>query len=52
MATCQALGCNVEVEPRFAMCMHHWRMLPRRVQKIIKAIEAKRIAAARAEGGE
>ena len=33
--TCHALGCNVAVPPKMLMCLPHWRMVPRDLQKAV-----------------
>lgn len=33
--TCHADGCDVEVPPRMLMCLRHWRMVPRTIQRQI-----------------
>ena len=30
---CHAEGCNVAGPPRLLMCLKHWRMVPRHLQK-------------------
>lgn len=30
---CHAIGCNVAVPPKMLMCLPHWRMVPRALQK-------------------
>lgn len=30
---CHAKNCNVEVPPRMLMCLKHWRMVPKKLQK-------------------
>jgi hypothetical protein len=34
---CHADGCSVEVPPRMLMCLRHWRMVPRDIQKRVWA---------------
>lgn len=34
---CHADGCNVEVPPRMLMCLRHWRMVPRDLQRRVWA---------------
>jgi len=34
---CHAEGCNVEVPPRLLMCLRHWRMVPRAIQRRVWA---------------
>jgi hypothetical protein len=31
--TCHAKGCKVEVSPELLMCLKHWRMVPRELQR-------------------
>jgi len=42
--TCHAAGCPREVEPKLLMCLRHWRMVPRHLQRevyaAVKAVEA------------
>jgi hypothetical protein len=33
--TCHALGCDREVPPKMLMCLRHWRMVPRFLQRRI-----------------
>ncbi len=30
---CHAAGCDIEVPPRMLMCLAHWRLLPKRLQR-------------------
>jgi len=30
---CHAVGCQVEILPKFHMCLKHWEMVPRGLQK-------------------
>lgn len=32
---CHAYGCGVEIPPKLLMCIRHWRMVPREVQRRI-----------------
>lgn len=32
---CHALGCTVQVPPKLLMCLRHWHMVPRDLQKMI-----------------
>ena len=32
---CHALGCEKEVPPKMLMCLSHWRMVPRDLQREI-----------------
>lgn len=34
---CHADGCDVEVPPKMLMCLRHWRMVPRDLQKRVWA---------------
>lgn len=31
--TCHAEGCKVAVPPRMLMCLKHWRMVPKHLQR-------------------
>lgn len=33
--TCHARGCAKEVPPKLLMCIRHWRMVPRDLQKAV-----------------
>lgn len=33
--TCHARGCSTEVPPRLLMCLKHWRMVPKDMQKAV-----------------
>ena len=35
--TCHAKGCDIEIEPRRLMCLAHWKMVPRKIQREIWA---------------
>lgn len=32
---CHAKRCTVEVPPRLLMCLKHWRMVPRDIQRLV-----------------
>ncbi len=32
---CHALGCDVEISPSMLMCLRHWRMVPRNIQRAV-----------------
>ena len=32
---CHARGCTTAVEPRMLMCLKHWRMVPRKLQRVV-----------------
>ncbi len=34
---CHARGCTVEVKPEMLMCLRHWRMVPRAIQRAVWA---------------
>ncbi len=34
---CHAKGCNVQVPPALLMCLRHWRMVPRAIQRRVWA---------------
>jgi hypothetical protein len=34
---CHATGCHTEVPPRMLMCLRHWRMVPREIQRRVWA---------------
>jgi hypothetical protein len=34
---CHATGCEREVEPKLLMCLKHWRMVPRPLQRAVWA---------------
>lgn len=34
---CHAVGCDVGVPPRMLMCLRHWRMVPRELQRRVWA---------------
>ena len=33
--TCHARGCKVPVKPELLMCLRHWRMVPKRIQRAV-----------------
>lgn len=33
--TCHAKGCTTEVPPKMFMCLKHWRMVPRYLQRLV-----------------
>lgn len=33
--TCHAINCNVRTKPEMFMCLRHWRMLPKHMQRAI-----------------
>lgn len=35
--TCHARGCQVEVKPELLMCLKHWKLVPKAIQKRIWA---------------
>jgi hypothetical protein len=35
--TCHAKGCKVEVRPELLMCLQHWRMVPKELQRQVWA---------------
>lgn len=35
--TCHAIGCATEVPPERLMCLRHWRLVPRQIQKAVWA---------------
>ena len=35
--TCHAEGCNAPVPPRMLMCLRHWRLVPRDLQRRVWA---------------
>lgn len=34
---CHATGCDVKVPPKMLMCLRHWRMVPRSIQREVWA---------------
>ena len=34
---CHAIGCNVQVRPQLLMCLKHWRLIPRDLQRAVWA---------------
>ena len=34
---CHAIGCNVQVRPQLLMCLKHWRLVPRDLQRAVWA---------------
>ena len=32
---CHARGCNVAVHPELLMCLRHWRMVPKSIQRAV-----------------
>lgn len=32
---CHAAHCNTEVKPELLMCPKHWRMVPKRIQRLV-----------------
>lgn len=37
MHTCHAHGCTAEVPPKLLMCLKHWRMVPKALQRAVWA---------------
>jgi hypothetical protein len=35
--TCHAAGCSASVPPKMLMCLRHWRMVPRDLQRAVWA---------------
>ena len=33
--TCHARGCDTPVKPELLMCLPHWRMVPRGIQRVV-----------------
>ncbi len=34
---CHAIGCNVQVPPKLLMCLRHWKLVPRDLQRAVWA---------------
>jgi len=39
--TCHAQGCTTVVPPKLLMCLYHWRMVPRELQRAVWATYRK-----------